>query len=416
MKILIFNCGSSSIKYSVFDKKDFRLLAHGIAEEIGAEKSNFKHSVKHQGSSDIVYKEECQLKNYEQTLKFIICILTSTHECPSKMKDLPPAAIKNIEEISIIGHRVVHGGEEFMKPTILTDEVMTKLEKLNELAPLHNPAAIEGIKEVSKLFSVPHVLVFDTAFHHTIPAPAFMYGLPFKFYESKKLRKYGFHGTSHQYVSKLAAKSLSRNLGDLKLISLHLGNGCSACAIKGGKSVDNSMGFTPLSGLLMGTRSGDIDPSVLFQMAEENFSELENLLNKKSGMLGICGYSDMREVLEKSKKKDEEGKRASLAIEMFCYSAKKYIGSYFAILGGIDTIIFTAGIGEHSSEIRERILEGLECLGIEIHKELNKRTTNPQEPVQINGSGSKVKILVIPTDEEREIAQQAEELINQKQQ
>jgi len=238
-----------------------------------------------------------------------------------------------------------------------------------------------------------------------------MYGIPYEFYAKKKLRKYGFHGTSHYYVAKKAALKLGRDLSNLRIISLHLGNGCSACAINNGKSVDTSMGFTPLSGLFMGTRCGDLDPSVLFQMASNNsnFMELENILNKKSGMLGICGLSDMREVLENSR--EEQNKLSSLAIDMFCYSAKKFIGSYFTILGGVDAIIFTAGIGEHSAEIRERIVDGLGCIGMVLDKSFNSQTTNPTEAVEINAPQSQVKILVIPTDEEKEIARQAAELV-----
>jgi acetate kinase len=318
--------------------------------------------------------------------------------------------LKDIAQLAGVGHRVVHGGEDFHEPTLITSDVLDSIRTLNPLAPLHNPANITGIEVVmEKLPDVPQVAVFDTAFHQSIPEHAYLYALPYTLYEKQKIRRYGFHGTSHRYVSKAAARHLDRPYDDLKMITLHLGNGASAAAIDHGKCVDTSMGLTPLEGLVMGTRSGDLDPAILFYLTREtgmNMNELDTLLNKKSGLKGICGNNDMRSIDRMAKAGD---KQALLAFHIFCYRIKKYIGSYLAVLGGADCLIFTGGIGENAISVRAHCMEGLGNLGFTLDPVKNDNRSDTIMEIQSNISPG--KILVVPTNEELEIAHQTLALI-----
>src|ERR1044071_5987573 len=316
--------------------------------------------------------------------------------------------ISSAAEVSVVAHRVVHGGEKFTEATLLTDDLIAEMEKLNPLAPLHNPVIIAGIREMRKLFpAVPHVSVFDAAFHHTLPAYAFLYALPHEYYEKKGVRRYGFHGTSHNYVALRAAEFLKRRPNELRLVSCHLGNGASMCAVDHGRSVDTTMGFTPLEGLIMGTRSGDLDPGVLaFLEREEKLSasQSEELLNKKSGLLGLSGVSsDMREILRAA---DQGDRRALLALKAYCYRVRKYMGAYVASMGGIDAVIFTGGVGQGSAMVRALALQGLDCMGIKLDDQRNHDATG-NEIARISTDDSKVAVLVVPTDEERMMAREA---------
>jgi acetate kinase len=349
MKILTINSGSSSIKYQLFDMPKAKIIKKGTIDKIGE-----------QGS---------RIKNHHQGIKIIL---------------------KDIDNVAAIGHRVVHGADKFIKPTLIDKRVIAKIKQCARLAPLHNPANLTGILACKKLLkNIPQIAIFDTAFHHSLPDFAYTYGLPYAFYKKLGIRKYGFHGTSHEYVAQEAARILRRPLEKLKIITCHLGNGCSIAAVKFGKSVDTSMGFTPLEGLLMGTRSGDLDPAVVIYLERKlklSAEKIDDILNKQSGLLGVSGLSnDMRKLQQAAKKGN---KRARLAIEMFVYRLRKYIGAYIAVLGGLDAIIFTAGIGENQSQIRKKICSGLF---------LNLKT--------------KPKILVVPTNEELMIARQSYNLM-----
>jgi acetate kinase len=392
-KILVINVGSSSLKYSFYDTTDESRHAKGLIERIGIEDTRIKHL----GPKGEV-KRELGKRDHAAAFKAMIAELTSKET----------GVIGRTSEVSVVAHRVVHGGEKFTEATLLTDELVAKMEKLNPLAPLHNPVIIAGIREMRKLFpAVPHVGVFDTAFHHTLPAYAFLYGLPHEFYEKKGVRRYGFHGTSHNYVALRAAEFLKRRPNELRLVSCHLGNGASICAIDHGRSVDTSMGFTPLEGLIMGTRCGDLDPGVLaFLEREEKLSasKSEEMLNKKSGLLGLSGVSsDMREVLRAA---DQGHQRASIALKAYCYRIRKYIGAYVASMGGVDTVIFTGGVGQGSAVVRALALQGLECMGIRLDGSRNQDAP-ADETSRISTDYSKVAVLVVSTDEERMIAREA---------
>lgn len=398
MKILVINTGSSSIKYQLFRMDDKSVLASGIIERIGEEKSKHKYS-------SINLKESIEIE------KKIADHQTGIKEMDDLLTDSKTGVIHNSKEITAIGHRVVHGGEVFTKPIIIDPDVIRAIEENIPLAPLHNPGNLSGIFAAQTFFKgVPNVVVFDTAFHQTMPEKNFRYALPNEFYEKHKIRRYGFHGTSHKYVSKKVASYLNKKLEEINLITLHLGNGASVCSIRGGKSFDTSMGMTPLEGLIMGTRTGDIDPAIPFYMADHiklSYKEIDKILNKESGLKGISGQNDMRDILEKEKDGD---KNASLAIEMYVNRIRKYIGSYLIGLdGNLDAIVFTAGIGENSPDIRERVVKNLTSLGIEIDDAKNK--TRSKEIREINSDKSKIKILVCPTNEELEIAEQVKEVI-----
>ncbi|MEC9488980.1 MAG: acetate kinase [Halanaerobium sp.] len=395
MKILVLNCGSSSVKYQLMDMEGEEVLARGVVERVGIDGA----FVNHQTHNDIKEKIEAKIPNHSVAIKLVI----------ETLLDERLGVIKDLGEISAVGHRVVHGGEKFAGSVLIDDEVMAALRECIDLAPLHNPPNIMGIEACQELMpEVPQVGVFDTAFHQSMPETTFIYGLPYEYYKKYGIRRYGFHGTSHKYVSRKAAELMDRDYGELKIITCHLGNGASIAAIDGGKVVDTSMGLTPLEGLVMGTRCGDIDPAIvplLMQKEELSPSEIDTIMNKKSGLLGISGISnDSRDIEEAA---DEGNNRAKLALDIFRYRVKKYIGSYAAALGGVDCIVFTAGIGENAIETRAEILSGLEFLGVKVDQTKNNVRGKAQE---ISTEDSRVKAYVIPTNEELVIAQDTSEL------
>ncbi|MCR2042591.1 acetate/propionate family kinase [Anaerosalibacter massiliensis] len=395
MNILVINCGSSSLKYQLIDMNEEKVLAKGLSERIGIEGSRIKHTTT--GKKEIIIEKP--MSDHKEVLEIVL----------STLVDSEHGAIKSMDEINAVGHRVVHGGEKFANSVKIDDEVMKALNECIDLAPLHNPPNIMGIEACKELMpDTPMVGVFDTAFHQTMPKDNYIYPLPYELYEKYGIRKYGFHGTSHKYVSLKAAEILERDIKDLNIITCHLGNGASICAVEKGRSVDTSMGFTPLEGLAMGTRTGNIDPAIIpFLVDKENLSmeEVNNLLNKKSGVLGISGVSsDFRDIEEEAEKGNE---RAKLALDVFVNRVKKYIGAYTTLMGGVDAIVFTAGIGENSAEIREMVCNGLESLGIKLDEE--KNNVRGKEAL-VSQDDSKVKVLVIPTNEELMIAKDTEEL------
>ena len=393
MKILVINSGSSSIKYRLFDMIARTELASGVLEQIGETRSRLTHLTRtSKGETEEIVKTDAVV-DHQAGFQLMGSILSES------------GAIKDTAELSGIGHRVVHGGEEFRKPTLIDNRVIDTIRRLIPLAPLHNPANLLGIEvALQSAPNVPQVAVFDTAFHQSIPAHAFRYAIPQNLYDAHQVRRYGFHGTSHYYVAKQAARLMERPLNSLNLITLHLGNGASATAIKDGISIDTSMGMTPLEGLIMGTRSGDIDPAIIFYLQSKTGlarDEVEALLNKDSGLKGICGVNDMRQIEERAQNGNS---RARLAIEMVCYRIKKYIGAYYAVLGRLDGLVFTAGIGEKSALIRAESCKGLTHLGIEVDTKKNNRKS--KEALDIQSADSAVRVLVIPTNEELEIAEQ----------
>ncbi|RZL55464.1 MAG: acetate kinase [Pedobacter sp.] len=398
MNILVINSGSSSIKYQLFKMPLQQPVCSGLVERIGIEGSFIKHSV-YKNQEKNVIEIEGFISNHGEGLKQVLALLSEGEH----------AVISKPEDVVAVGHRVVHGGEHFAGATLINDEVKQQIRKLFSLAPLHNPVNYKCIEVAEQTFtSAKQVAVFDTAFHQTIPRQAFRYAIPEWYYKEHSIRVYGFHGTSHKYVSEQAIHSLGK--ADSKIISIHLGNGCSITAIKNGQSIDTSMGFGPLSGLVMGTRSGDIDPSVIFHLMEHagyTLEQLSTLLNKQSGLLGVGGSSDMRDI---RKLISEGNENAKLAIELYAYRIKKFIGSYAAVLNGIDAIIFTAGVGENDLEMRAAVCKELSYLGIELDEAKNKGYK--QELTDISRADSKVKILVIPTNEEYEIASQCFNLLN----
>ncbi len=393
-KILVINCGSSSVKYSFYDTADESRQARGLVERIGLPGTRLVQ----QGPRGEV-KGELPSGDFGQAFAAIIAELTS--------KKI--GVISGVGEISVVVHRVVHGGERFAEATVITDEVLAQIEALNPLAPLHNPVNVAGIREMRRLFAaVPHVAVFDTAFHHTLPAYAYLYGVPYEYYAQKAVRRYGFHGTSHAYVALRAAQFLGRRPNELALVSCHLGNGSSLCAVDHGRSVDTSMGFTPGEGLIMGTRCGDVDAGVLaFLERTEGLSsaQIEEMLNKKSGLLGLSGVSsDMREILKAA---DEGHHRSLLALKAYCYRVRKYLGAYVAAMGGLDAVVFTGGIGQGSAMVRALALQGLSCMGIALDEERNRAARGFDEVCRISADNSKIAVLVVPTDEERMMAREA---------
>ncbi len=393
-KILVINCGSSSLKYCFYDTADESRLGRGSVERIGIEGTRLKHI----GPKGEV-KRELPKGGFAEAFKAMTAELTSKKT----------GVIGGAGEVSVVAHRVVHGGEKFTEGTLINDEVLARIEALNPLAPLHNPVNVAGIREMRRLFpAVPHVAVFDTAFHHTLPAYAYLYGLPYELYEKKAVRRYGFHGTSHHYVNLRAAQFLKRRPNDLRLVSCHLGNGSSLCAVNHGRSVDTTMGFTPTEGLIMGTRSGDLDPGVVTYLEREKGmtgAQIDELLNKKSGLLGLSGVSsDMREILKAA---GEDQPRALLALKAYCYRVRKYLGAYVASMGGLDTVVFTGGIGQGSAEVRALALQGLECMGIKLDPQRNRDARGFDEVCRISTDDSPVTVLVVPTDEERMMAREA---------
>jgi acetate kinase len=396
MNIFVVNSGSSSIKYQLFRMPSEQPLCSGLVERIGLEEGSITHKVYKDGEEKVI-KKNAPIANHEVGLLEVKNLL-----CEPGI-----GVIQNPEEIDAVGHRVVHGGERFATTTIITPEIKEKIKELFPLAPLHNPANYLGIEVAERIFTnALQVAVFDTAFHQTMPEVAYRYAIPNELYTEKKIRAYGFHGTSHKYVTQKAIEYLGNE--DAKLVTIHLGNGSSMAAVDKGRSVDTTMGLGPMGGLIMGTRSGDIDPSIIFHLIKEGYTaeEVNKLLNKQSGMIGLTGYSDMRDVL---KAISEGDKKAKLAYDMYAYRIKKYIGSYAAVLNGLDAIVFTAGIGENDNLIREKACTNMEFLGLELDtRKNNERSKGLRE---INKEGSAVKILVIPTNEELEIVRQCFELL-----
>lgn len=398
MRVIVVNSGSSSIKYETFELSGLVAAANGLLERIGAQDSKLRHRWLNPSGAWEEIIETRSVADHREGLSFILQVSGRARSG------------RAVPEIFAVGHRVVHGGEKFSEPAIINDAVLSAIEELIPLAPLHNPANVTGIKVMRELLPhVPQVAVFDTAFHQTMPPKAFHYALPYDFYQSLGVRRYGFHGSSHRFVAKEAARHLGVPLERLNLITLHLGNGASAAAIGQGKSIDTSMGLTPLEGLVMGTRCGDLDPAVHFYLARKTgrpFEEIEGILNKQSGLKGICGVNDMREIQSRAESGDAQ---AELALGIFCYRVRKYIGAYYAALGSVDAVVFTGGIGENSAFVRAKSCEGLAGLGMTLDEYRNNAVSGGITEVQ--HEGGKVKILVIPTNEEYEIAQQTVEVV-----
>jgi acetate kinase len=397
MNILVLNCGSSSVKYQFFDMDKKLALAKGDVTRIGMNGAVLTHKPYDRPQT----KVSGDILDHIMAIEHVVSILLSPNH----------GVIKDKSEIHAVGHRVVHGGEMFISSVLINEDVMLHLRNMIELAPLHNPHNMRGIAACQKILgNVPQVGVFDTAFHHTIPDYAYMYGLPYILYKKYQIRRYGFHGTSHFYVAKRAAGLLKKNIEDLKMVTCHLGNGASMTAVDGGKSVDTSMGFTPLEGLIMGTRSGDMDPAIILRiMGEEELSlhEARTLLNKHSGLMGVSGVSsDMRDIIEAM---NSSNGRAKLAFEMYCYRIKKYIGAYAMAMGGLDAIVFTGGIGENSNDVRRLVLKGTEWLGIQMDNDKNNSAHGKE--MDISKTDSSVKVLVIPTNEELVIAQDTQKIV-----
>lgn len=397
MKTLVVNCGSSSVKYQLIDADTEKTLAKGNVARIGMSESVLTHQPI--GGKEIKISQE--ILDHIVAIEHVVAILLSPNH----------GVIKNVSEISAIGHRVVHGGEKFTNSVLITHDLMGELRNLVELAPLHNPHNIRGITACQKILpDVPEVAVFDTAFHHKMPDYAYIYGIPYILYKKYGIRRYGFHGMSHRYVSERAAEMVGKPLSELKIITAHLGNGASITAINNGVSIDTSMGFTPLEGLIMGTRTGDMDPAIILHiMAREELTlhEANTLMNKHSGLAGISGVSsDMREITEAA---IAGHSNANLALEAFCYRLKKYIGAYSAALGGLDVLVFTGGIGENSKRVRRITCENMAYLGLTLDSEKNKKVSGSE--ADISTDNSKVKILVVPTNEELVIARDTKRIV-----
>lgn len=398
MKILVLNCGSSSLKYKLLDMANQEELAAGAVEKIGLEGSFLKFT-KPNGEKVVLERD---MPEHMAAIEFVLDVLASPEH----------GAVKSLDEIDAVGHRVVHGGEKFSESVLITDEVLAKIVECIDIAPLHNPPNIAGIKAIEELIpGKPQVAVFDTAFHQTMPAEAYMYALPYEMYEKYGVRRYGFHGTSHRYVSRRACEFLGLNFEDQKIITCHVGNGASVTAIKNGKSIDTSMGFTPTEGLIMGTRSGDVDPGALaFIMEKEGLDAkgLSDLVNKKSGVLGISqSTSDMRPIEDGVKHGDP---RSILTMKMYDYRIKKYVGAYAAAMGGVDVIVFTGGVGENQCPTREEVCKGLEFMGVEFDSEKNDGLRGKE--AIISKDSSRVKVVVIPTDEESMIASDTQKIVS----
>ena len=396
MNVLVINCGSSSLKFQLINSESEQVLAKGLCERISIDG---RLTYQPEGGEKTVTDKP--MPTHTEAIQYVIDALT----------DAQTGVVKSLDEIGAVGHRVVHGGEKFASSVVITDEVLKAIEECNDLAPLHNPANLIGIDACQKLMpGTPMVAVFDTAFHQTMPERAYMYGLPYEYYEKYKVRRYGFHGTSHSFVSKRAAELAGKPYDQLKTIVCHLGNGASICAVENGKSVDTSMGLTPLEGLVMGTRSGDIDPAIMEFLAKKeglDIAGLMNMLNKKSGVYGLSNNlsSDFRDL---SAGAEEGNVPAKIALEVFAYRVAKYVGAYAAAMNGVDVIVFTAGVGENSGPVREDVLGYLGYLGIEIDKEANGKRG---EEVTISTPDSKVKVMVIPTNEELAIARETVALV-----
>lgn len=396
MKVLVINCGSSSLKYQLINMENEFVMAKGLVERIGIEGSILTH--RPDGMDKVIIEQP--MKDHKDAIKLVLDALV----------DSKHGVIKEMNEISAVGHRVVHGGEKYAGSVLVTDDVMKALDENTHLAPLHNPPNIIGIEACKALMpSTPMVAVFDTAFHQTMPKEAFMYALPYELYEKHGIRRYGFHGTSHRFVSETAAKMLGKDIKDCKIITCHLGNGASVAAVKNGKSVDTSMGFTPLEGLVMGTRCGDMDPAIVTFLQKEagmSADDVNNLMNKKSGVLGLSGVSsDFRDIEGAAAEGNE---RAQMALDVYHYRVRKYIGAYAAAMGGVDAVVFTAGLGENSPTTRLDICNGLEFLGIKVDADKNNVRG---KAVDVSADSATVKVFVIPTDEELMIARDTKEIV-----
>ncbi|HNV49682.1 MAG TPA: acetate kinase [Bacteroidales bacterium] len=390
MKIIVLNCGSSSIKYQLFEMPQVEVLAKGIVDKVGLKGA----LIKHERNDGKELKVEGEILDHKSGIEYLLGVLT----------DPEFGSLKSLKDIDAVGHRVVHGAEDFSGSVAITHEVIRALEISTDLAPLHNPPNLKGIYAMQQLLpDVPQAGVFDTAFHQTMPEYSYLYGIPYSLYEKHKIRRYGFHGTSHKYVSARACEILGEDIATKKIVTCHLGNGASMAAILYGKSVDTSMGMTPIEGVMMGTRCGDLDVGALFHIInkEDISSKIANtLVNKFSGVLGVSGVSsDMRDV---KKAADEGNHRAKMALQMYAYRVKKYIGAYAAAMGGVDIIVFTGGIGENDCDTRAKVIEGLEFLGVDFDFELNKGLRGKE--VVLTSPSSKVKVLVVPTNEEMMIA------------
>ncbi len=399
MKILVINAGSSSLKYQLIDMDTENVMAKGLCERIGIEGSKLTHTP--DGCDKVVVEKD--MPNHAVAIKLVLDALTDKNH----------GVIADMSEISAVGHRLVHGGEFFSGSVLITDEVKNVMEECNPLAPLHNPANLTGVAACEEAMpGVPNVGVFDTAFHQTMPAKSYMYAIPYEYYEKHKIRKYGFHGTSHNYVSHRVAEIVGKPIEELKIITCHLGNGSSIAAVDGGKVLDTSMGLTPLDGLVMGTRSGSIDPAIIPFLAKNEgltVEEIDSILNKKSGVFGVSGVSSDFRDLDTAAAEGNE--RAALALEMFIHSVKGYIGRYASIMGGVDVVTFAGGVGENSIDTRAKILEGLEFMGIKIDTLKNKVRG---EEAEISTQDSKVKVYVVPTDEEMTIARDTKKIVEGK--
>jgi acetate kinase len=394
MRILVLNCGSSSIKYQFIDTKTETALAKGMVERIGMTGAVLSHT-RFDGDS---IKIAGEILDHQKAVEYVLGVMMSRNH----------GVIDDKEDIEAVGHRVVHGGETFSESVLITDEVIKVLQDNIELAPLHNPPNIKGIQAAARLLpDAPQVGVFDTAFHAKMPPKSYLYGIPYELYKKYKIRRYGFHGTSHLFVSQRAAEKMGKDISELRIITAHLGNGCSMAAIKNGQSIDTSMGFTPLEGLLMGTRSGDLDPSlILYIMGKEGLSlhEASTLLNKHSGLIGVSGESsDMREILASVK---DDQRKSVYAFELFCYRIKKYLGAYTAAMGGLDALVFTGGIGENAAEVREEVCKDMEYLGIKLDYMKNESSEE-----LISDSSSKVNVFRLQTNEELVIALDTAEIV-----
>ncbi len=398
MKTLVINAGSSSLKFTLFSMKKEEVIASGQVERVGSEEPNLIYKAK----GKKIEKMPAGVRNHTAALNSI---------CKELLDD-KTGVIKDLSEIEVVGHRVVHGGEKVSAPVVIDDNIKEVIKECFSLAPLHNPANMEGIEAAENLFpGTPNVAVFDTAFHQSMPKEAFMYAIPYELYEKLNIRRYGFHGTSHKFVANATAKLLGQKYSDLKLITCHLGNGCSMAAIDKGVVADTTMGLTPLEGLMMGTRSGDIDPAIIFHLCNNGYdiNDVDKILNKQSGLLGISGCSDMRDLI---KMKDSGNEKAELAFKMFTRRIAKYIGSYIAVLGGCDAIIFTGGIGEMSLPTRAEIFRLLDGMGVKVDSKKNDDTF--AEVGLISKEESICKVVIMPTNEELQIAQEAMEALNKK--
>ena len=403
MKVLVINCGSSSFKYQLIDMDTRVVMCSGLVERIGDPMGSITHKVAPGTDKERKFSEECPFPDHTAGMTMVMKRLT----------DAEQGVIKSLEEIGACGHRVVQGGEVFPESCLLGEKEIKGISDLSPLAPLHNPAHIQGIEVVIKLLPhAPSVAVFDTEFHATMPPKAYMYALPYELYEKHRVRRYGAHGTSHQYVAHQAAKFMGRESEGFNVITCHLGNGSSISAVKDGKCVDTSMGMTPLAGVMMGTRCGDIDPAIHAYLGREvgmGLEKIDSMLNRQSGLKGICGMNDMRDLHAAREKGD---KKAQLAFEMFCHTIRKYVGAYYAVLGRVDALVFTAGIGENDEFVRMGVCEGLEAMGIAVDKQKNDKRSG--EARNISPEGTRVPVLVVPTNEEIAIAEATVRVLNKK--